>query len=260
MNRFNQITVRLFPAYTIILLSVWLTGCAFIPDNFQFSEEIVDYAAMRQVNVKRVALLDVPTPTGIWLGDPGSGGALLFGPLVGLGAATHSGGEVTSVNFFSETTQQEVKIWLEEYGIEVILLKAERVKKSKMLKKYDQFKEIDADAILEIAPIRVGFIWNIGKTFSRKSLSPDVALTYRLITPGDNQILIESNVFYSSFPDQYADWTGSKLTGPKDHLFKDSDSVKEQPEEAVRRLKLAISGASELISKNVSMNVRLFAD
>lgn len=249
MNRINGIKTRSISVCATMFLSVWLAGCAHTPDNFQFSEEVINKEALFMI--KRVALLDVPTPTGIWLGDPGSGVvAGIFGVAAAFATATHEGGIITSSEKFSEVTRDEMRNWLEEAEIEVILLKAERVKKSKMLRNYDQFKEVDVDAILEIAPIRVGFM---EKPFSMSGkLSPDVALTYRLITPGDNQILIESNVFYSSFPGQYADWTGSKLIGPKDHLFKSEESVKEHPEEAARRLKYAITGSTEFISKIVT--------
>ena len=237
---------------TIIALSVWLTGCAYIPDNFQFSEEVVNKEALSEV--KRVALLDVPPPTDIWLGDPGSGGtSFFFGPLIMLATATHGGETVTSGALFSESTQKEMQNGLEQAGIEVVLLRAERVKKSKMLTSYDQFAEVDADAILEIASIRVGFMERLGEVhFTDGELSPDVALAYRLITPGDNTVLIEANVFYSSFEGQYSTWNGPSLLGPKEHIFEDSEAAENQPMEAARRLKYAITGATELISKVVS--------
>jgi len=222
-----------------------------MPDNWAFQDEIIDTKALSEI--KRIALLDVPVPTDIWLGNPASGGtAFFFGPLIMLATATHSGETVTSGTLFSESTQKEMQNWLEQAGIEVVLLKAERAKKSKMLSNYDQFSGIDADAILEIAPIVVGFVEDLGEVhFTEGELSPDVALAYRLITPGDNQVLIESNVSYSSFENQYS-LNGSLLLGPKEHIFEDSDAAKNQPEEAARRLKYAITGATELISKVVT--------
>ena len=69
-------------------------------------------------------------------------------------------------------------------------------------------------------------------------------------------MLIESNVFYSSFAHQYKDWKGVKLLGLREHIFEDSDSVREQPEEAARRLHDAIKEATELISRVITNKYR----
>ena len=162
MNEINRIKTRSISVCMITILSGWLTGCAFVPDNFAFTEEVVNKEALSEI--KRVALLDVPIPTDIWLGDPGSGGtSFFFGPLIMLATATHDGETITSGTLFSESTQEEMQKWLEQAGIEVVLLKADRGNKSKMLINYDQFSEVDADAILEIAPIVVGFMERLGE-------------------------------------------------------------------------------------------------
>ena len=82
MNRINWIQARSIWVCTIMILSFSLVGCAHMPDNFQFGKEVVNIDS--QLIVKRVVLLDVPTPTGIWLGDPGSGAVA---GLFGVGAA-----------------------------------------------------------------------------------------------------------------------------------------------------------------------------
>jgi hypothetical protein len=125
-----------------------------------------------------------------------------------------------------------------------------------LLEDYSQFEKLDADAILEIGIISVGFREKIGEVnFTDGELSPDVALVYRLVTPGENQVLMESNVYYSSFPGQYQG-PGYKWLGPTEHIFEDMESVEKQPEEALRRLRYAIVGATELIS----MRVKLFTN
>lgn len=250
MNRISWVKARNVSIWATVILSAWLASCAYTPDNFAFTKLVLNKEGIPKV--KRVALLDVPTPTGIWLGDPEGFAVGFINPLISLAGATHEGHTISSNEKFSEVTRDEMRNWLEKAGIEVTLLKADRVKKSKMLKNYDQFKEVDVDAILEIAPIRVGFVPDHSELrFTEGALSPDVALAYRLITPDENKVLIESNVFYSSFNDQYAPWLGTKSVGPYRHIFKDSDSVEEQPEEAARRLHYAIKGATELISKRM---------
>lgn len=153
MNRVHQVASRVVALCTV---SLFLHACAFMPDNWAFQEEIIDTEALTKV--KRVALLDVPQPSYIWLGKPDSASAGFINPLISLAISTHDGDAITNSAYISITTRDELKKWLEQAGREVVLLDAERVKKSKMLKNYDQFAHVDADAILEVAPVNVGFM------------------------------------------------------------------------------------------------------
>ena len=169
------------------------------------------------------------------------------------------GNILTSRSWVADTTQKELKNWLEQTGIEVVLVEAEREKESKMLKDYGQFAQVDADAVLEVAFISIGFVDELGKVDfcwippcdSKKPLSPEVLYKYRLVSAKSGEVLVQSNVSYSSFVGQYTG-KGVKLLGPEEHIFKGSESVVNQPEEANRRLQHAIEGATELIAKVVT--------
>ena len=250
MNRIQKFKSRVV-AFCVV--SLFLHGCAFMPDNWPVDEEILSTAPTK---VKRIALLDVPEPSKIWLGDPSSATAGFINPLISLAVTTHEGDSITRGAYISETAQKEMQNWLEHAGFEVTLLEAERTNKHKILEDYSQFEMLDVDAILEIGPISVGFREKMGEMhFTEGELSPDVAFVYRLITPGENQVLIESNVFYSSFRDQYQG-AGFKRLGPREHIFEDVESVEKQPEEALRRIRYAIVGATEIIS----VKIQLFAN
>jgi len=247
MNRFLKATSR---AVALCVVSAFSLGCAYTPDNWAFEEEIIYLT-----KVKRVALLDMPPPSKIWLGDPSDGGvSFFFGWIVGMTAATHSGDNPASGTFFSETTQRELKNWLEQAGVEVVLLKAERSNKSKLLKDYNQFDQVDADVILEVAPIFVGFREDTSTIkFTDGDLSPEVSFAFRVVSAKSKDLLIESNVFYSSFYHYHrSHFAGVKLIGPKENLFEDEDSVREQPEEAIRRLQIAIREVTKVIAKVVT--------
>lgn len=236
------------------ILSLFLHGCAYTPDNWAFDEEVLDKDALTKI--KRVALLDMPPPSKIWLGDPSGGGTAVFflGPVLALGADTHSSDNPASSAFFSETTQKELKIWLEQAGMEVILLKAKRGEKPKFLHDYSQFEQVDADVILEVVPIFMGFRHDTSTMdFTKGELSPEVTYAYRVVSAKNKDLLAESNVFHSSFYHYHRSYfAGIKLIGPEEHLFEDEDDVKAHPEEALRRLQYAIKEATKTISEVVT--------
>jgi hypothetical protein len=244
MYRVHKPTSRIF---VLCIVSLFLQACAFIPDNWAFSEEIMNTEALAKVN--RVALLDVPEPSYIWLGSPDTATAGFINPLISLAVSTHDGDDITNSAYISITTRNELEKWLEQAGKEVVLLDAKRTKPSKMLKNYDQFSHVNADAILEVAPVNVGYMPEPG--FGSK-LSPGVLFTYRLVSIKSGEVLIESNVTYSSFSPDLGVVKGVYLIGPEENIFEDEDSVREQPEEAIRRLEIAISEATKAIAKVVT--------
>jgi hypothetical protein len=231
----------------LCVVALLLQACAFMPDNWAVQDETIDSEALARVN--RVALLDVPEPSHIWLGNPDSATAGFINPLISLAISTHEGDTITNSAFISITTRNELKKWLEQAGKEVILLDAERKDKSKMLENYDQFSKVDADAILEVAPVKVGFVEEPG---FGSELSPSVFFVYRLVSTKTGAVIVESNVTYSSFDDYQGVVKGVNLLGPKENIFEDEESIKGQPEEAIRRLQHAIEEATEVISKVVT--------
>lgn len=236
---------------TALLALIAVSGCAYMPDN-GFSREVFNKPDTLQI--RKVALLDVPPPSGIWLGDPSSGVAAgLLGPLAAMGTANHKGSSIIEATAISNSIRDELKSWLEKSGIEVVLLQATRSNKFKMLDGYSQFGAVDADVISEVAPMHVGFKEEIGKVhFTEGDLSPDIALAYRLHSTSSEDVLIESNVYYSSFDySNWSSWKGPTLLGPKEHIFKDSEAVTQDKDEAIRRLSHAIKGATKYISARV---------
>jgi hypothetical protein len=236
-----------FKAVTLCVVSLLLNACAFMPDNWAFQEEIIKTDELERI--KRVALLDVPQPSYIWLGQPDSATAGFINPLISLAVSTHEGDTITNSAYISETTRNELRNWLEQAGKEVTLLDAERENKSKMLENYEQFSEVDADAILEVAPINIGFRPETG--FGSK-VSPGASFAYRLVLVKNGEIIIESNVTYSSFPGAHGSMKGVNLLGPEEFIYEDEDAVKEDPEEAIRRLKYSILATTKLISEIVT--------
>lgn len=258
MIKINQARIRGAIICMVGMFLVLLSGCETFPNNWAFSKEVLNTEAHPQI--RRIALLDVPIPSKIWLGkekDSTRGAFVSFlASLLSLAeppGQNYEGGYITSGSLISESTQQEMQKWLEKEGVEVIILKAERSDPTKMLKDYGQFAQVNADAILEIAPITVGFVPYLQKIPWDDELSPDITYKYRMLSTKDDQVLIESNVFYSSFSNQYKSGRGYKRLGPGGHIFEDVESVKKQPEEAVRRLRYAIVGATEIIARKVRL-------
>ena len=246
MNLANQINARGTFLGSIIILLVSVSGCAVIPDNFIFTEEIKNVDELSEI--KRIALLDVPVPSQIILGNEFSDSATNVFGLVGMFTVEDTeGNKITSGAFLSSTTRKELKSHLEKEGIEVVLQEAERKDKSEMLKNYDQFTQVDADAILEVAFVRVGFVERLG-SFSDE-LGPEIIYKYRLLSTRNKQILIESNVYYRTIvyeKPQYA--VGHVMYGPGWHVFDDEEALKNNPEEATRRLTYAVNAATGIIS------------
>ncbi len=252
MNLVNQINARGIFVGTITILLVSISGCAVIPDNWIFTKEIKNTDELSQI--KRIALLDVPIPSQIVLGSEISDTATAVFGLVGMFTVEDTeGNKITSGSLLSATTQKELKDHLEKDGIEVILLEAERKDKSEMLKNYDQFTEVDADAILEVAFVSVGYRERIA-SFSDE-LGPELIYKYRLLSTKDGQILIESNVYYRTIvykKPQYA--VGHVIYGPSWHIFEDEEALKNDPDEAVRRLAYSVKEATRIISLYVTTN------
>jgi len=241
------------PGYLALIAFVLLaSGCAYMPDN-GFSR-VVRHTG-EDPGIRRVVLLDVPVASKIWLGDPGSGAvAGLFGPLAALATASHDGSIVTNASAISASIEQSLQAWLEKSGVEVTTYRASRVKRSKLLSSYEQVPAGDADAILEVAPIHIGFRPELGKVhFGDAQLSPDVALAYRLVSAHTGETLVESNVYYSSFDySRFTSWAGDKLIGPDTQIFEDEAAVKASPDEARRRLEYAIDQATRHIVQVVT--------
>lgn len=163
-------------------------------------------------------------------------------------------GELIDASEILKTKQDELKPRLENSGIKVILLNVERINKFKMLHDYSQFTNIKADAILEVAPVHVGLKEEIGKVhFTQGELSPDIALAYRLQSVASGEVLIESNLYYSSYDySNWSYWKGATLLGPKEHIFKDKKSVSQNKAEAIGRPDHTIRGATEYIADMVT--------
>jgi len=256
MKYLNTLIARFYASILAISGLILIHGCAFTPDNRGIQEDVINSEALSLI--KRIGLLDVPVPSEIWLGDPSSDAGLFFFGLAGtFAAASHTGDRVVDGKIFSKTTQNEMRDWLEKAGFEVILLEAKRLHPSKMLLNYDQFEAVNADAILEVAPIQVGFREKSGEIhLSEGELSPDVGFVYKLISTKNGETIFASNVFYSSFDYSNNGQKSTILLGPKQHLFKDVKSVMSRPKEAVKRLSFAIKGATEFIAMNIANEKR----
>ncbi len=242
-----------------------LSGCAIVaavPDNFVFPEEIRNIESLSKV--KRIALLDVPPPSNIILGDYFSDSATFwFGTVGMLTIEDTEGNKIVSVNFVSETTRSELRKWLEQADIDVVLIQAERKNNLKMLESYEQFSQVDVDAILELTPVWVGFRFKFGKRELRKSkqeVSPEILYKYRLVSAKSGEVLIQSNVFYSSF-DYSENWydyselrwlVGNKIRGPSWHIFENQEAVKNNHEKAIKRLSHAIKEVTKIVSVMVT--------
>ena len=240
--------------YCFLALALTLSGCAYSPDNYVYSEQI-DTA--RLSTIKKIALLDVPVPSGIWLGSPGSGEtAGIFGPLVALATASHEGDRIVNPAAISAKIHDDTKEWLQSTGIVVSTVRAQRPNPSKMLRNYDQFRSLEVDAILEIGTSAIGFRPEIGKfQLSEDELSPDVVLVYRLVAAKSGVTIVESSALYSSF--FYSqDLAGGVILGPRQHLLRGVEAVEANRGTAVQNLEYAIKGATEYVAMTIANNNR----
>jgi len=241
---------------TILIISFSLFfGCAYMPDNGA-SNEVVNYDQLKQV--KTIALLDVATPSKYWMGKASSGVVSgLFGPTVSMATAEHEESDIFGRLNFTSTATDNLRSALENEGFDVILLKADRPSdaKSKLLDDYSSLSNVNADAILDVGPIHIGYREEIGAVnFTEGALSPDVSVQYRLVSTSDQQTIAESNVFYSSwdYVENYTGyWAGAILVGPNEHIFKDKDSLEANPDEAVRRMEYAVNDVAKSIASSL---------
>jgi hypothetical protein len=236
-------------------------GCAYMPDN-GISKAIVNQERLKKVNT--IALLDVANPSKYWMGDPHSGVAAgLFGPILSLGTANHEKNDIFRRLKFSTTATEDLRAALKKEGFKVILLNAKRPEgaKSKLFNDYSTVMNINADAILDVAPIHIGYREKIGEMhFSKGALSPDVSVEFRLVSTSDKKIIVDSNVHFSSFDyreSHLGSWGGPILVGPADHIFKDKESVERNPDEALRRMKYAVNKVAEFIASFLALKEKV---
>lgn len=268
MDRPNFFNFRYFIAQALGLLIVFVTGCAVMPENRPFHNEIIKIDELAQI--KRIGLLDVPPPENIQLGPAVSRDAQWWVGRFAILIENNEGNAIISGSQVSERTQNELKTRLEQAGTQVMLIKAKRTDPSKMLEDYSQFAQVNADAILEVAPIKIGFIDRLGTIEyrfcafppckSKVNLSPEVSYKYRLILVDDGEVLIQSNIYYTAFNYSEIPWehsedrfrVGNKIRGPSWHVFENAEAVQNNPEEAVERLSHAIKEATKMISVMVT--------
>ncbi len=248
---FSQNNIRSIIAVITAAMFVLLSGCAVIPDNWIFTKEIRNID--QDTKIERIALVDVPVPSQIILGDEFSDTAVnLFGMVGMLTVEDTEGNKIINGAFLSSKTRETLQGHLEEDGVEVVLLDAQRKDPSEMLEDYSQFTGVDADAILEVAFVRVGYAKRIA--FGADELGPQVIYKYRLLSAKDRRVLIESNIFYEPFMYKTdSAVTGYRIYGSLADTFEDEDALKEDPEEAARRLVGAIEEATQKISLFVSI-------
>ena len=128
-------------------------------------------------------------------------------------------------------------------------VEAERLNPSRMLESYEQFSNLDADAILEIGIMQIGFIEPYGGELYDERLSPEVGLVFRVVSPKTGEVLFESSAHYSSFTSKSPRLPGKRLLGPDEHIFENVAAVEQNPEDALNKLNFAIKGATEYIAK-----------
>ena len=254
MIRTPTVKLRSFIKQAFGLLVLFLSGCAAVPDNWAFNEEVIDYIGLQELS--RIALLDVPTPSNIVLGDQFSDTAwFLFGTVGGLAVENTEGNKIVTGKLFSEVTQNSLEEHLEWLDFEVILIRADRKEPSKMLTSYDQFAQIDADAILEVAPVEVGFKYKWGEfglIESNREVSPEILLKYRLISVKSGEILYQSNVQWTAFDYKgKPPFAGYRIESMRSLIFENTQAVKDNPEEAIQRLKRAINEVTLSIARNI---------
>ena len=238
----------------LIVLIFNLYGCAFMPDNWL---DLKPINKSQLANVSTIAVLHVATPSKYWMGDPVSGVASgLFGSLALVGAE-HDSHEVFNRLYFSSTTTDYLKAALEKEGYKVTTHYAERPDDSKLLKDYSNFDLIEADAILDVGPMTIGYQEELGKVqFTEGELSPTVSLAFNLISPKTQEVIASGAIFYSSFyfiNKNKSDNVVYKL-GPREHIYENKESINDDIGEGLIRMKHAIFESTKSLAEFLVKN------
>lgn len=219
----------------------------FFPDNSAVRKETLDHE--RLAAVKKIVLLKVSEPSQYWIGEPVMAGAGLLSPTLALTTAEHEESDIFAKLDYTSTATEYLHQALVNAGFDVEIVKSHRVNESTFLDDYASIN-VNADAILDVVPIRIGFLGHN----SGDRLSPEVSLVFRLVSTKDQQDIVLSNATSSSWEyekewDEYirefpsAKKIGIFILGPKDYIFANKNAVNDNPDIALKRLRQTVIGA-----------------
>lgn len=174
----------------------------------------------------------------------GAIGALAEGPS-DMAKMKQLDGSLKSVGFdFSTTFSQTLKSKLEAEGYKVVIVPVSRPKPMALVDDADQFKDITADAILDVAVWSVGYA-NINITDN--DFRPDIKVDVSLKSLKGSKLYSETIMYGYHNPFMSA----TDIDSPKDYYFDNRDRLLENPEKAKEGLMKGVDAVTGHVAQRL---------
>ena len=186
------------------------------------------------VSIHTIAILEIPEPVNYGYAD--------------FLARKNTGYEQFS---FANTTQAVLKKYLKEYDFEITEYSPNRERKRRLVYDYIALEIKEADAYLDIVPIKVGYFGSInGKR------EPLVSVAFRLVLADSNERIYAGSLQYG-WEDPGAPASISKIESPNNRIYESIEALRANKQEAAEWLLQGIEAVSSSIARNIVEGKRL---
>jgi hypothetical protein len=227
-----------------------MLGCAGIPEQKFVQEEKAETKAFS--TIKTIALLDVPNPPHYYLGE-GIGPLTFFFGALGAAAELSQAGkdskEYGEFNF-AAVTQQRLIEHLTAKGYRVQVVTVNRTNKYRLLDDYKPLNIPGADAILDVAPVEVGYKTSPLSGPFASEVGPHLSMVFKLISGESKELWYSASAQYGYAKNPFV--TGIRLDAPLDHKFNNVDTLKANKQKAIEQLIDGINALSKSISARIA--------
>ena len=246
------IMLRIYLSVFIFITLVLPPAYAASPKQSVIATRYIELGSL--VSIKSIALLEVPNPAYYNFGDNTGSGAFFFGILGGLAEGSAVGGDSKEYgNFnFAKIIQETLKKHLQGEDYEVIQVAVNRKNKFGLVEDYNSVKIKGVDALLDIAPVEIGYKQNdLAGVFSSES-GPIITVVVRLISAATREVLYADTIRYGWKPTTYL--TDLDIESPSSAQFKNNNDLKANKERAIQFLIWGIEEISMHIAGSLSKN------
>jgi len=238
--------MRTFLSVIIFMTLVLLPAHAASPKQSVIATRYVELGSL--VSIKSIALLEVPNPSYYNFGDNTES---IVG---GLAEESAVGGDSKEYGIFdfAKITQETLKKLLQDEDYEIIQIAVNRKNKFGLVENYNSVKIKGVDALLDIAPVEIGYKQNDSAGVFSSESGPIISVVVRLISAETREVLYADTIRYGWKSTTYL--TDLDIESPPEAQFKNNNDLKTNKGRAIEQLIRGIEAVSMHIAGNLSKN------
>jgi hypothetical protein len=203
-------------------------------------------------SINSIAVLHIPNPQFYLLGHRKIplDECFLGHPSSTDNASKYSSDEEILVCFrFNELIEKHLIKRLREIGYDVHLVNETREYQHQLFDSYRNLQKYNADAILDLAPVQVGFLNNEWSLFSRE-IGPHLSIVVRLVDTSTGKVVYAESIQYGAFGiNPFSE--GEKIKSPDASIYKSKDALVTNNKEAIYRLNEGVDSIIDHIASQL---------